>query len=290
MAGAEAGCQLCTVVGVFFVAKGVFNPLWSLVTHCRVLFATYVRKRGLAPEYGGKWAVNNVGYGGLPKKYAGVTEEAMWRFVHVNFGLRVGHDKGGAAADDGHEMRGIINISSISALCPWPYFCHVCSHQGGCQMDYWSYVNSRSINHFHQRRSARALVFKRDDLIQDDFLSANPREVAGKRNRTSGPAPNRDFASSTTQPSEEWQLIPSFNLRLTKDEEQRQFSPSCGGPSPSQPGTSKAFPFPRPKPATMSGVSSPMIPPLHRGGLIITKKGDHQPAVEGMSACPRFQE
>ncbi|KAG0729234.1 Inactive hydroxysteroid dehydrogenase-like protein 1 [Chionoecetes opilio] len=66
--------------------------------------------------------VNNVGYLGLPTKYAGVTEEAMWRFVHVNIVSVLAMTKVVLPQMMARKCGAIINISSISALCPWPYF------------------------------------------------------------------------------------------------------------------------------------------------------------------------
>ncbi|KAG0726857.1 Tigger transposable element-derived protein 7 [Chionoecetes opilio] len=58
--------------------------------------------------------------------------------------------------------------------------------------------------------------------IKPDFLSANLGS-GGKRNRTSGLPPNRGLRVVNDTAERGVALIQSFNLRLTKDEEQRQF-------------------------------------------------------------------
>ncbi|KAG0730130.1 hypothetical protein GWK47_003343 [Chionoecetes opilio] len=61
--------------------------------------------------------------------------------------------------------------------------------------------------------------------IKTDFLSANPRKWQEEKNRTSGPLPRRIEGLRVVNDTAEREgaLIQSFNLRLTKDEEQRQF-------------------------------------------------------------------
>ncbi|KAG0725057.1 hypothetical protein GWK47_039349 [Chionoecetes opilio] len=87
----------------------------------------------------------------------------------------------------------------------------------------------------------------RSSLYQDRLPVRQPSEVEEEESYVEACRESRDLASYTTQPSEEWRALQSFKtLRLTKDEEQRQFLLQVvEAHRHQQPGTSKAS-LPRP--------------------------------------------